>query len=90
MFAMPFGMAMRQVLTGAIRGYRMLLSPWLGNTCRFHPTCSAYGLEAIETHGSLAGSYLTLRRIARCHPFCAGGHDPVPPIVRPPTRKTRP
>ncbi|MGM9482362.1 membrane protein insertion efficiency factor YidD [Roseateles sp. NT4] len=61
-----------------VRGYRLMLSPWLGNACRFEPTCSRYSLAALEKHGALAGSYLTVHRILRCHPLCAGGHDPVP------------
>jgi len=69
----------RQALIALVRGYRLLLSPWLGSSCRFEPTCSAYSLQALERHGALAGSYLTLRRLARCHPLCRGGHDPVPP-----------
>ncbi len=68
----------QRVLMAAVRVYRLLLSPWLGSSCRFEPTCSAYALEALQVHGAAAGSYLTLRRIARCHPFCRGGHDPVP------------
>lgn len=67
-----------RLLMGLVKGYRLLLSPWLGSSCRFTPTCSAYALEALERHGAGAGSYLTLARIARCHPWCAGGHDPVP------------
>ena len=70
---------MKRLLIGVVRAYRLLLSPWIGNACRFTPTCSAYSLEALERHGAGYGSYLTLRRIARCNPFCAGGHDPVPP-----------
>lgn len=66
------------VLITLVRAYRLLLSPWLGNGCRFEPTCSRYSLEALEQHGAAMGSYLTLRRIARCHPWCDGGHDPVP------------
>jgi uncharacterized protein len=65
-----------------VRGYRLLLSPWIGNSCRFEPSCSAYALEALESHGAAAGSYLTLARLARCQPWCTGGHDPVP--VQPP------
>ncbi|MEO0830746.1 MAG: membrane protein insertion efficiency factor YidD [Pseudomonadota bacterium] len=61
-----------------IRAYRLVLSPWVGFNCRFQPTCSAYALEALETHGALHGSWLTLRRISRCHPWGASGHDPVP------------
>jgi len=68
----------RRLLMGLVQGYRLLLSPWLGSTCRFTPTCSAYALEALDRHGAGAGSYLTLRRLARCHPWCDGGHDPVP------------
>ena len=68
----------KQVLMGLVRGYRLLLSPWLGSSCRFEPTCSAYSLQALDRHGALAGSTLTLWRLARCHPFCSGGHDPVP------------
>lgn len=66
------------LLIGLVRGYRFFLSPWLGSACRFEPTCSRYALEALERHGAAAGSYLTLRRLARCHPWCDGGHDPVP------------
>jgi putative membrane protein insertion efficiency factor len=61
-----------------VRGYRFALSPWLGSSCRFEPTCSAYALGALEQHGAAAGLALTLGRIARCHPWCAGGCDPVP------------
>lgn len=70
--------AMQQVLVGVVRMYRLLLSPWLGSACRFEPTCSAYALRALETHGAVGGSCLTLKRLLRCHPWCAGGHDPVP------------
>lgn len=63
---------------GAVRAYRLLLSPWLGAQCRFEPTCSVYALQALERHGALHGSYLTLRRIGRCQPWCTGGCDPVP------------
>lgn len=67
-----------RLLIGLVRGYRLLLSPWLGSACRFQPSCSVYALEALERHGAAAGSYLTLRRLARCQPWCAGGCDPVP------------
>ena len=69
---------MRRLLIALVRGYQLLLSPCLGNGCRFEPTCSAYALQALERHGAAAGSWLTLRRLARCHPWCDGGHDPVP------------
>jgi putative membrane protein insertion efficiency factor len=65
-------------LIALVRAYRFFLSPWLGSSCRFEPTCSRYALEALERHGAATGSYLTLRRLARCHPWCDGGHDPVP------------
>lgn len=68
----------RRVLVGAVQGYRLLLSPWLGSSCRFEPTCSAYALGVLERHGAMAGSYLTVHRLLRCHPWCQGGHDPVP------------
>jgi putative membrane protein insertion efficiency factor len=65
-------------LIGLVKGYRLFLSPWLGSSCRFEPTCSAYSLQALGIHGSAVGTYLTLRRLARCHPWCDGGFDPVP------------
>ncbi len=68
----------KAMLIGLVKGYRLLLSPWLGTACRFEPTCSAYSLTALELHGAAAGSYLTLVRLGRCHPWCAGGSDPVP------------
>ncbi|MCW5640447.1 MAG: membrane protein insertion efficiency factor YidD [Rubrivivax sp.] len=68
----------QRALIGLVRGYRLLLSPWLGSSCRFEPTCSAYSLEALQRHGAAAGSYLTAARILRCHPWCQGGFDPVP------------
>jgi len=69
---------MQRLLIALVKAYRLLLSPWLGSACRFEPTCSRYALDALEYHGAAAGSYLTLRRLARCHPWCEGGHDPVP------------
>lgn len=72
----------RRGLIAAVRGYRLLLSPWLGSSCRFEPTCSAYALEALQRHGAGGGSLLTLGRIVRCHPWCEGGQDPVPAETR--------
>jgi putative membrane protein insertion efficiency factor len=66
------------VLSGLVRAYRLLLSPWLGSSCRFEPTCSAYALQALDRHGAVTGGRLTLWRLARCQPWCQGGHDPVP------------
>ena len=68
----------RALLIGLVKGYRLFLSPSLGSSCRFTPTCSAYSLQALQQHGAGAGAYLTAARIARCHPWCEGGHDPVP------------
>jgi len=68
----------QHALMWLVRGYRFFLSPWLGSSCRFEPTCSSYSLEALQAHGAATGSYLTLRRLARCHPWCEGGFDPVP------------
>lgn len=66
-------------LTAAIRAYRYLISPMLGPTCRFYPSCSCYAEEALHQHGALRGSHLTVRRLLRCHPWHEGGYDPVPP-----------
>ena len=69
---------MQRLLMALVRAYRLLLSPSIGSACRFEPTCSAYSLRALEKHGAGWGTYLTLARLVRCHPWCAGGHDPVP------------
>ncbi len=87
---------MQRLLMGLVRAYRLLLSPSIGSACRFEPTCSAYSLQALEKHGAAVGSYLTLARLVRCHPWCAGGHDPVPEeaprlftrLLSPPSRKS--
>ncbi len=65
-------------LIGIVKGYRLFFSAWLGSSCRFSPSCSAYSLQALETFGAGTGTYLTLKRLARCHPWCEGGVDPVP------------
>lgn len=69
---------MKRALTALLRAYRYAVSPMLGARCRFHPSCSAYALEAIERRGALAGTWLALKRVARCHPWHPGGYDPVP------------
>jgi len=61
-----------------VRAYRLLLSPWVGHSCRYQPTCSAYTLEALEKHGGLRGGYLATKRILSCHPLGGSGYDPVP------------
>ncbi len=86
---------MQTLLIGLVKGYRLLLSPWLGSSCRFEPTCSRYALGALENHGAATGTYLTIARLARCHPWCDGGLDPVPQdkprlfsrLISPPSEK---
>ncbi|ASK36543.1 membrane protein insertion efficiency factor YidD [Alcanivorax sp. N3-2A] len=70
---------MKTVLLSGLRFYQAVLSPWVGNQCRFYPTCSEYARQAVETHGSLRGSALAVQRLCKCHPWHAGGFDPVPP-----------
>ncbi|MBQ0083738.1 MAG: membrane protein insertion efficiency factor YidD [Clostridiales bacterium] len=68
-----------KLLIAIIKVYQKGISPLLPNSCRFTPTCSCYGVQAIKTHGAFKGSFLTIWRILRCNPFCKGGYDPVPP-----------
>ncbi|GAB2979944.1 membrane protein insertion efficiency factor YidD [Nocardioides montaniterrae] len=70
---------MKHVLIAVLRAYKFAISPMLGQTCRFYPSCSSYAVEAITVHGSLTGSWLAIKRIARCHPWTPGGVDHVPP-----------
>ncbi len=69
---------MKHLLVALIKAYRVTISPLYGNVCRYHPSCSAYGLRSVQVHGALRGSWLTVRRIGRCHPWAPGGYDPVP------------
>jgi putative membrane protein insertion efficiency factor len=69
---------MKHVLVALIRAWRFAISPLYGQVCRYHPTCSAYALEAVTEHGAARGTWLAVRRIGRCHPWAAGGYDPVP------------
>lgn len=69
---------MKYILIGLLKLYRLVISPLYGQVCKFYPTCSAYSLEAVQTHGAIKGSVLTVKRLARCHPWSAGGYDPVP------------
>ncbi len=75
---------MKQLVLLLIRAYQLLLSPLLGPSCRFEPSCSRYAMSCVESHGVLHGGWLSLRRIGRCHPFHPGGYDP-PPL--PPRRE---
>ena len=69
---------MSRILIALIKGYQYLISPMLGSNCRFTPSCSQYAVEALQERGFLIGFMLSLKRIVRCHPWCAGGYDPVP------------
>ena len=70
---------MKTLLDALLRAYQLLISPWLGQHCRFYPSCSQYARDAIDEHGVMRGSILAVRRLSRCHPWHAGGADPVPP-----------
>jgi putative membrane protein insertion efficiency factor len=69
---------MKLILLLILRFYRKAISPYLGNNCRFHPTCSVYAMQAIEKYGGMKGSWLAIKRIGKCHPFHPGGIDEVP------------
>ena len=69
---------MKYVLIGLLNAYRAVISPLYGNVCKFHPTCSAYALDAVRIHGAVKGTWLTMKRLVRCHPWSLGGFDPVP------------
>lgn len=72
---------MKYFLIGLLKAYRALISPLYGQVCRYHPSCSAYALGAVQQHGSVRGGWLAVRRVGRCHPWAAGGYDPVPEHV---------
>ena len=74
----PVAIAVKYVLIGLLKAYRLVISPLYGNVCRYYPSCSAYALRAVEVHGAVKGSWLAGRRLLRCHPWAAGGYDPVP------------
>lgn len=77
------------VLTGLVRGYQLIVSPWLAPRCRYYPSCSAYGLEALQEHGPLTGTVLAVWRVLRCNPWSAGGVDQVPSREDLPWRRRR-
>jgi putative membrane protein insertion efficiency factor len=85
----PFSRALVVVLLLPLRLYRRAISPLLGQHCRFHPTCSAYAVDALRTHGPLRGSWLAVRRLGRCQPWNPGGLDPVPPNLSLGTTRSR-
>ena len=68
----------KYLLIGLLKVYRLVISPLYGQVCRYYPSCSAYALRAVETHGAIRGSWLAVRRVGRCHPWTPGGYDPVP------------
>lgn len=69
---------MKYLFIGLVRLYQLVISPWMPSSCRYHPTCSQYSIEAFQKHGAVKGLWLTIKRIGRCHPWSKGGHDPVP------------
>lgn len=76
--ARELGQWPREILVAIVRAYRFFLKPWLGNACRFEPSCSQYALDALQRHGAWVGGSLTAARLLRCHPWCDGGCNPVP------------
>jgi putative membrane protein insertion efficiency factor len=84
MFELPwttlakYGEKMRRIMITLIKLYQTILSPFVGQHCRFYPSCSSYALEALEKHGTLRGLWLSIKRVSRCHPWHEGGVDPVP------------
>lgn len=78
-FSVKLSRSLARLMIGLIRAYQLGISPLLGPSCRFTPTCSSYAIDCLSTHGPLRGSWLAVRRILRCHPFQPGGHDPPPP-----------
>ena len=86
---MPKFAIAQKLLIVLVRGYRYLISPLLGAHCRFYPSCSQYALTALEKHGAVKGTHLAGGRLLRCHPWHAGGYDPVPETLSPSSSKTR-
>ena len=80
---------MKKLLCLLIRAYQLAISPLLGPRCRFHPSCSEYGITAVERHGAIKGLGLTTKRLLRCHPYCEGGYDPVPDCSHTPSSTHR-
>jgi len=69
---------MKYLFIGLVRLYQLIISPWMPSSCRYHPTCSQYSIDAFRQHGAFKGLWLTIKRVGRCHPWSEGGHDPVP------------
>jgi len=80
--APPRARGVARLLAAVVRGYQLAISPLLRPSCRFAPSCSEYAYESLVEHGALRGTWLALRRLLRCHPFCEGGYDPVPQSKR--------
>lgn len=80
---------MRKVFIGLIRLYQLIISPILGPSCRYYPSCSQYAIEAIKIHGIFKGCFLAVRRVLRCHPGCEGGLDPVPEKRKPEIKNSK-
>ena len=81
---------MKSLLLLLLRAYKLCVSPFLGQNCRFYPSCSDYAQQAVATHGALRGSLLAGRRLCKCHPWHAGGLDPVPPASHTPSANVHP
>ena len=81
---------MQAALVLLMKGYRYAISPLLGRNCRFEPSCSEYAIEALQSHGSIRGGWLSIRRVCCCHPWHSGGYDPVPPKADSLAAKTQP
>ncbi|WP_022881904.1 membrane protein insertion efficiency factor YidD [Gryllotalpicola ginsengisoli] len=88
-FALAVWLLPRNIVVALLRGYRALISPLYGDVCRYYPSCSAYALGAVQEHGVFVGGALAARRVARCHPWAAGGVDDVPPSRTHRYRRTR-
>ena len=69
---------MKYIFIGLVRLYQLIISPWMPKSCRYHPTCSQYSIEAFQKHGAIKGLWLTIKRVGSCHPWSKGGYDPVP------------
>lgn len=88
-FFRRIGLIPRNIIVAVLHVYRAVISPLYGDVCRYYPSCSAYGLRSVQEHGVVKGGWLTARRLARCHPWAAGGVDDPPERAHSPYRRTR-